>query len=403
MSKSIIATFTAAAVAVAAALLLTGCERAIDMTGKPVSFSAVAMDYAAGTRSDLPDTRVIYGDITETGTKSQAIEWIKGDLITIHSPQCTRIQSDGDKQTCEYIVTEVGSDDASQAGIGLPYYIAEGLQWGGNVAHTFYALYPGVGTGGVTATISGKDITGAIPQSQGFEDIEEIGGTGNMVVEPDMRNMYMTAKTQVSAGNVGNDITLEFLPLSTAIEFTITNKFDAHKKNMVVDSVALISSGHAISGGFKVDMDKAGRYAATAYERPETTLADGTTAANSDSVIIDFSASPVSVAYGKTLTFTFFLNPGNTTDVNDLTFEIKGTNSNDNSRFVRKARLENSSKEGLSFLTHQKTRISGLMVPEGVLWAIDAEPAATLTEWLTLPSEDGDVYFDVTFGTNSVE
>ena len=380
MRKSIFATFTAA-VAVAAALLLTGCERAIDMTGRPVSFSAVAMDYVAGTRSDLPDTRVVYGDISET--KTQAIEWIKGDLITIHSPQCTRIQSDGDKQTCEYIVTEVGSDDASQAGIGLPYYIAEGLQWNGEGAYTFYALYPGMDTEGMTgnAIVAGEHVTatGTIPQIQDGTASTD-SETGNTVIAPDMRNMYMTARTTVKAEDAGGDVELDFKPLTTAVEFTITNRLDRVEDGsaITISSISLNSENHALNGGFKVYMDDPGHYESP-YNRPRTVLANESVTDAYKTVTIDFGDSPVTVAYGKTLTFTFFLNPGNATDVDDLTFSIVGTNVDAGQPFSRRTRLA-TTDGSIEFPVHQKTRIEGLLLPFGAQWIVTYGPE--VESWL---------------------
>ena len=355
MRKSIFATFTAA-VAVAAALLLTGCERAIDMTGRPVSFSAVAMDYAAGTRSNLPDTRVIYGDITGTGTKTQAIEWIKGDLITIHSPQCTRIQSDGDKQTCEYIVTEVGSDDASQAGIGLPYYIAEGLQWNGEGAYTFYALYPGMDTEGMTgnAIVAGEHvtITGTIPAVQGYGTIT--GETGK-VVPPDMRNMYMAAKTDIDASKVGDDVELDFKPLTTAVELTVINQ---SKAQLELKSVSLTSASQALNGNFTADMDDI----TSGY--PSCLRTGGTVTDGDRTVAISFD-NAITLAYDAddidkcgSLTFTFFLLP--TQDVDDLTFTF--TKSDDSRLSIR---LGYQDGTGIVFPQFKKTQIKGLLLPEG--------------------------------------
>ena len=355
MRKSIFAIFTAA-VAVAAALLLTGCERAIDMTGRPVSFSAVAMDYAAGTRSNLPDTRVIYGDITGTGTKTQAIEWIKGDLITIHSPQCTRIQSDGDKQTCEYIVTEVGSDDASQAGIGLPYYIAEGLQWNGEGAYTFYALYPGMDTEGMTgnAIVAGEHvtITGTIPAVQGYGTIT--GETGK-VVPPDMRNMYMAAKTDIDASKVGDDVELDFMPLTTAVELTVINQ---SKAQLELKSVSLTSASQALNGNFTADMDDI----TSGY--PSCLRTGGTVTDGDRTVAISFD-NAITLAYDAddidkcgSLTFTFFLLP--TQDVDDLTFTF--TKSDDSRLSIR---LGYQDGTGIVFPQFKKTQIKGLLLPEG--------------------------------------
>ncbi|MCQ2127639.1 MAG: fimbrillin family protein, partial [Bacteroidaceae bacterium] len=307
-------------------------------------------------------TRVVYGEITGTGTKSQSLDWEIGDKLTIYCAQCTKVQTDVEsaKHVSDYVVTEVDPDETgsdSYAAIGNPGPDVEGLQWGDDVEHVFYAVYP-------KTSISGRTITGTIPQIQSVKSVSE---TASKVAAPYMTSMYMVSKTVVPASKVGDDVTLVFQPLTTALEFTVTNKFDDTFSAMIVNSISLVSTGHALSGGFAVDMDQNG-----SYGRPKTTLASGTTVADDNTVTIDFGDDPVTVAYGKTLTFTFFLNPGNEEDeVNDLTFVINGTNAGNSETFTRRAKLEDKDGHGVTFKTHQKTRISGLMVPEGVKWTIN--------------------------------
>ena len=354
MRTSIFASFTVAALA---ALLLTGCERAVNMTGKPVEFSAGISD----GRSES-ETRVVYGEISGEGTsKKQPLEWVVDDHITISCAQCES------KTISDYKVTGVTGPDEdlkSYASIVNAETDGIGLRWGTG-SHTFYAVYPKAdGTG---TTINGKDINGVIPATQGFT---EVSGTDDQIVAPDMNNMYMVSK----AGTYEPDaspVTLVFKPLSTALEFTITNKFEDTESAMIVNSISLVSTGHALSGGFAVDMDDTNGGDGYHHGRPKTTLAGGTTAADNNTVTIDFGDAPVTVAYCKTLNFTFFLNPGNEDEVDDLTFVISGTNSFDNSPFTRRAKLEYKTGDGVTIPTHQKTRISGLMVPEGIGWIFD--------------------------------
>ncbi|MCQ2127620.1 MAG: fimbrillin family protein [Bacteroidaceae bacterium] len=352
MRTSILASFTVAALA---ALLLTGCERKKDMTGRPVEFSAEIYCSDPFSRSGLPQTRVAYG--VESGT-SQAINWMDGDMITIYCAKC-----DGKKSALYGVQDiEVASTDNmdSYAGIENAESDGEGLQWGTG-QHTFYAVYPGVITG-AGSTISGKDVTGSIPAIQ---TAGTISGTDNKTVSPDMKNMYMVSK----AGTYEPDaspVTLIFQPLTTVLEFTVTNKFDDTGSAMNVSSISLISDHHALDGGFSVDMDQSGLYG-----RPKTTLAYGLAATGHNKVTLNFSPS-VSIAHDRTLTFTFFLNPGNTADqVNDLTFEIKGTNAGTSAPFTRRAMLKDKDDHGVIFETHKKTRVTGIMVPEGVQWTVN--------------------------------
>ena len=343
----------------AVALTFSSCERMAMMAGTPVKFNAGI------SRHGTSETKAVYGSAGATAT-SQPIEWEKDDLITVYCEQCE------DTNVADYVVAEVhpsGSESNSYAKIGNAS--GNGLIWGDEGTHTFYALFPGVNTTGVTASINGKDITGSIPQSQAFGTVT---GTDDKVVPPVMKNMFMTAKSEIEAGEAGEPVFLDFMPLTTALEFTITNQFDDTESAMNIKSISLISDGHALSGGFAVDMDETGLYG-----RPKTTLGSGVVTADCDSVAINFGSSPVSLAYGKTLNFHFFLNPGNATAVDDLTFEIKGVNAGTSEPFTRRAKLEKKDKSKVTFPTHQKTRISGIMVPESIAWTINYDP--TVEQW----------------------
>ena len=373
MRTRIFASFTVAALA---ALLLTGCERKKDMTGRAVEFSAGISDNSADTRSGQPGTRVVYGEITGTGTNSQSLDWEIGDKLTIYCAQCTKVQTDVEsaKHVSDYVVTEVDPDETgldSYAAIGNPGPDVEGLQWGDDVEHVFYAVYP-------KTSISGRTVTGTIPQIQSVKSVSE---TASKVAAPYMTSMYMVSKTVVPASKVGDDVTLVFQPLTTALEFTVTNKFDDNKQNMVVKSVTLVSDSHVLNGGFKVDMDDTNGGAGYHHGRPKTTLTLTGDIADADKTVTMDFGDGIAVPYEGTLTFTFFLNPGNATEVDDLTFEISGTNKCGDSPFTRRARLEDKNGTGVTFPTHQKTRIGGVMVPESIGWEIQGK--LSVVPWTT--------------------
>ena len=359
MRKSIFATFTAA-VAVAAALLLTGCERAIDMTGRPVSFAAGISDGASG-----PKTRVAYG---AEESNYQALDWQEGDHITIYCEACE------DKKSAVYKVQDITEattgNMVSYAGLANAESDGAGLRWGTG-AHTFYAVYPQASATAPVTTIAGNVITGTIPASQGNKGIT---GTDAKVVAPDMRNMYMTAKKEVSAENVDGDVELDFKPLTTVLEFTITK--EDSEKTMDISSISLTSKEHALSGGFKVDMNVTGLYDSP-NDRPKTELSleGGQTVADCNTVTISFGSNPVELKKEQSLTFTFFLNPGN--DVNDLTFSISGKIEDE--IFTRKTALNKSDGTGIAFPTHKKSVISGLMLPDAIAWTVNYDP--TITPW----------------------
>ena len=348
----------------AVAAVFAGCERMSMLSGTPVKFNAGVSVYRAAS------TKVTYGP-ADSPASSQPIEWEEDDLITIYCDECE------DTKVAGYVVTEVqpeGSESNSYASIDNAN--GNGLVWDEG-EHMFYALYPGVNTTGVSATINKNDITGSIPATQTFGSVT---GPDDKFVTPNMNYMFMTAKNSIEADESGTPVFLDFKPLSTALEFTITNGFEESEKAMKINSISLISAGHALSGGFAVDMDETGRYG-----RPKTTLSAAVADADKK-VTISFGDSPVEIAYGKTLNFTFFLNPGNATEVNDLTFEIKGINTNDDEPFTRRAKLEDKTGTGVTFHTHQKTRISGIMVPEAIAWEIEGE--ITVTNWINETEQD---------------
>jgi len=336
-------------------LSLSACDTLENLSGTNVSFNARVTDSAFGK------TKVAYGDAASAAT-SQSILWNNGDLLTVYCGECIGLN------VLDYRISGSATKASAYQQAKIEGVDSKNLAWGSGL-HTFYALSPGVNTSGVSATINGNEITGTIPSIQAYTSIT---GTTAKVVEPDMKNMFLVAKTMVSGAS--SSVSLDFQPLSTALEFTVTNKFDENQKAMRVNSVSLVSSAHALSGEFAVDMDaKGGR-----YNRPLTTLPVGIDMATSKTVSIQFS-SPVNVGYEETLNFTFFLNPGNATEVNDLTLVIRGYMGDSAVEFTRSAHLETSTGSGITFETHKKTRISGLLVPETVAWDING--ALSIVSW----------------------
>lgn len=344
--------------AFAAAVTLAGCERLSDPTGRPVSFTVSS---SSATRSPLAPTRTVYGDAL-----SGTLSWCAGDLISVYCSEC-----EGDVKLSEYAVSEPLSGD--EAAISNLSDTVRGLRWGSEETHTFYGVYPGVTTSGAPlTTIEGTVVTGSTPDVQ-YSTGTTDDGSGNLTLAPDMRNMYMVCRTEADPTS-GNDVTLSFFPLSTAVTFTVTNGFEDTKSAMTVSSVRLVSDSKPLNGGFKADWS-----GEVIDGRPHTEPAYGTTVEDAfRSVELDLSGSPVTLSYGRTLTFTLLLSPG--VEAGDLTFEISGTNTHDASAFTRKARLEKADGTGITFPRHEKTVIKGLLVPESVAWTVDG--AVSVVPWV---------------------
>ena len=333
------------------ALVLTVCsctEKQSDYKGKEVNFTAVASD------ADL--TRSVYGDYSGS---SQPLYWLTTDRFTVYCAE-----SFG-KTVAEYKINELqpGSYDTDNYASIVSDPEDEGLKWGEDES-TFYAVSPSVSvTGG---TINGAVITGTIPASQDGT----ISGDADKVVTPDMDNMYLVAKTTTSYSEDKNPF-LDFKPMTTAIEFTVKNGLD---EEITISSMSLISAAKALSGGFTINMDQEG-----VNGRHKTTLdaATQSSIASHKKVTISLGTGGVTLAAGKSVTLTFFLNPGNT--ANDLSLEIVEILSDSSSKTYT-AKLKND--EGyVEFATHKKTIVAGIVYGPGILLDFDTKIIAA--HWIT--------------------
>lgn len=351
--------YSLVAMSVAAILSVFSCERAPFYEGTDVTFAV---------SSESVSTKAVYGSDNGTPTTSQNIEWSEGDRIFVYCEQ-----SSGEK-SASYTVTEVHPSGTASNSYGKISHVGtHGLLWGTGT-HTFYGIFPDVSQVD-DASLEENEAVCVISASQ--RGTGTITGNADKVVPPDMSLLWMSAKNELSTMPEDGDVVLNFKTLSTVLEFTIENGFETSEGDMKVSSISLKSANHAICGSFNVDMDEDGLYG-----RPQTTLPTGATVADCDSVYIDFGTSPVTIAYGNTLNFTFFLSPGNDTEVDDLTFEIRGTNGWDDAEFIRRAVLKKADGDGVKFSSHKKTRISGLMVPESMEILIeDGNGDVIVTPW----------------------
>ena len=358
---------SAAAVAVAI-LPFVSCDKGGNSvfsfrSGNRVTFSAGA----AGSGDAL--TRAVYSDViyTENAKRYERIDWQQGDLIRVSCAQASEPAS----KYADYVVGEVWNEGNRYSyGRINPADQGSVLCWGAQGQHVFYGVYPAPASGMVTVEYNGGSTArGSVPAVQpqlGFQ---------NHVVKPDLpASMMMVAKNIITPDNTdanyavngngvtnGDDVFLSFDPLTTAIQFTITNKTG---RVLPVSSVGLISDANAINGPFTANIDnvKSGTAPYCAF--------DGTVSESNKSVSIDLSGYNISLAVDETLQFTFFLTPTATT-VDDLTFTI--TDPSSGKTRMLELRMANGTK--LPFPTHKKSFVTGIFVPEGVQWTVkyDAE------------------------------
>ena len=358
-----------------------------------------SVKFSVGT--DAASTKAVYsGEGTST---IERIDWQAGDLIRIY---CEAVGAPSEKYADYAVTSEITAEDnVSKAHIQSTDGV--GLCWGEG-AHTFYGVYPspeeessvtmsispytdGGTKGTVSKSIEGAVVTAKLPATQAVIGGINVDGVNNTAA-PDLKNMLMTAESAEYYPETGipeGTVFLSFIPLTTAVQFTITNQT---KSPLTLTSVSLTSASKALNGKFTVEIDK------TSTPAPIDLDGDGSTTGANDIVysreypkctytgsVSDFTrtvtinfASPVTLSYdadktksGK-LTFTFFLQPCD--DFDDLTFKLVKDGGD-----WMSTRLGYTDGSGVKFPRFKKTTVTGLLVPEGAQWTVKYAP--TVNPW----------------------
>lgn len=331
-------------VAFLAVILFTACQddELVKEIEKPVQVGDEIMFGAnAGFEISNPESRTEYGGTENIVDGKEPINWTEGDQVEIYCAEA----SNG--PTAHYTV-QTGTDNGST----ITYLVKNGdssLQWGGNDTHTFYAMYPSSqmftadqSTLAQGVKMDGTKLTGIIPAAQNLASITETNG--NYVVAPDMKYAYMAARS--TATRADGSVNLNFVPIVTAvqIQLIVPTSVTSGTGAVVPVSIAEIQvQGSGIAGGFTADLSKwTGTY-------PECTNSeDGT-----DNIQIPVwqDNKPITLAAGKSLTFTVFLRPG--ADISNLKVQISPTGSG----YVGKALTDVTLPKNL------KTVITNLKLP----------------------------------------
>ncbi len=297
-------------------------------------------------------TKAVYSGSTYTdgGLNYERIDWETGDILRIACAQA----SEPSAKYADYKIKSVStpSDKYSTATIGLADPSTIGLRWGTG-SHVFYAVYPSPAASGVTTSLSGNVVSATIPASQPVGAVTV--DSDNYTVAPSLvKTMLMTATETWTEATYkpSKDVLLDFVPVTTAIQFTVTNGTDDVLK---VAKVALSSESYPLSGPFTCDITDIG------------CTFTGTVGASDKVATIDLSSKSVNVKKGSTLTFTFMLHPQD--DLNDITFSITDTDG-----LIRSTKLEKADKSKVTFHKHLKTYVSGIIIPEGAKWAVSLQP-----------------------------
>lgn len=368
----------------------------------------------AGFENGDPETKTIYSGVeyTYNGTRFERIDWITKqmsgdgtdynwyDMIEIYSPEAVN------GPIAHYEVHEGENTPAADNSTDYAYLLRSGnssLQWGegstitddeGKITtgvHHFYAMYPSRKLfEGIDNTLfqgirmDGSILTGIVPTAQSPERIGT-DDSGNYIAVPNMKYAYMAARTTASKEDGGN-VKLTFVPVVTAveIELELSGQFLPEGSTGEVTPVTIGEiqvQGTGIAGEFTANLSSEGENAWGKEDAYPTCVNTGNGYNNIQISVWD-QGKALTLAEGKTLTFTVFMRPG--ASVSDLVVRISPTGAG----YISK-KIENK-----TIRPKVKTRIKNLYLPaEGVNidagnWMDQLDPETEIKR-LSIPGTGG--------------
>ena len=302
-----------------AAALVAGCSddeivKPI-VRGEGVQFGASA-SFEAG--NDNRGSRTVYGDVIDgnDGKKKIQLNWVPGeDIIDIAYPEAAQ-----SKLVAYDVLDEEHKTDNTKSvanTLGVHAGQAGGLQWGTptNGVHHFYAVYPSKQMFGendqAKIVMDSEGLTGYMPNAQ--DPKAKTGdATNGWVLQPDMRYAYMVATTN-HAETAGANVSLDFHPLVTALEFSIKAADVSENLNttdaITLQGIQLTSTDGNICGFFNYKFQN----------NPNYTVTDGNpqSATSFDQIYMNVPDG-AKMAKGTTMDFTFFIVPTKDFDASKL-------------------------------------------------------------------------------------
>lgn len=293
-----------------AAALVAGCTdddlvKPI-VRGEGVQFGASA-SFEAG--NDNRGSRTVYGEVINgnDGKKKIQLNWVPGeDIIDIAYPEAAQ-----SKLVAYDVLDEEHKTDNTKSvanTLGVHAGQAGGLQWGTptNGVHHFYAVYPSKQMFGendqAKIVMNSEGLTGYMPNAQ--DPKAKTGdATQGWVLQPDMRYAYMVATTN-HAETAGANVSLDFHPLVTALEFSIKAADVSENLNttdaITLQGIQLTSTDGNICGSFNYKFQN----------NPNYTVTDGNpqSATSFDQIYMNVPDG-AKMAKGTTMDFTFFIVP----------------------------------------------------------------------------------------------
>lgn len=377
--------FRFSALLCAMAVLVTSCtkDETLEPQREPIAAGdEIIFGARAGFENGNPDSRTVYSGETYTsnGTTFERIDWVNDtDKVQIYYDNAAAPTS----KTVEYGIVEGSQtvDGTTKTFSYLQKTSDVGLQWGSGNSHNFYAMYPAPSmipesTLAQGVKMDGATLNGIIPEAQAPVSITATDG--NYVATPNMTYAYMAAKTSLT--EAAANVSLNFVPIVTAVQIqltvpsTVTNTDGTTGKVKPVSIAEVRVEGTGIVGAFTADLSKWTETYPTC-----TNVGDGT---DRIQVPVWKDNNPITLAAGKSLTFTVFLRPG--ADFENLKVSYSPTGAG----YVGKT------MSGVEIPAHLKTVITNVKLPAtGV--AIDASkwmsqlPEKTQMKKLSLPGTGG--------------
>lgn len=203
-------------------------------------------DVQFGASLEKTATRTIYGD---KANDAFPIYWVNGDEVIVCSPECA---DEGGVGSATYKVN-VGENTTQNYATSLDKTGEIGVRWGDNTIGNFYSFYPAS-----RAVLGGdyKTMTVTMPAQQDNNIVgeETAEGVKKIKVNPDMRACFMYAK---QTANSGATVNLQYIPLSTAIRFTLEGPSSGEVGVSYVRIYA--PEGTVIDGSFTLDYSGTGK------------------------------------------------------------------------------------------------------------------------------------------------
>ena len=313
--------------------LFAGCSDD-DIVQQPSAVAGQEVEFGVGS-TDTPVSRTIYNGnfIEQDGHKYEGVEWLNTDTVSLY---CA---NSANTQLADYSLQLINPANPGEFATAPQARLLKtgvaGLQWGNEAKeHVFYGVYPSpkqyfiegkMEKPVLSGTPAGEvNLKGYIPKVQKSGAVRMSGHS--TVVDPCMDYAYMAARTQVPVSQLGNPVSLSFVPFVTSIEMSFVNTTD-HPIELTTISVGSLEDPAVpdvfkpVYGKFEAKLENMGT---TTY--PVVTDASGQSLNRSQVVLSLFNengvAKPVTLAAnGGTLTCTVFLHT--TANLNNLVVTLQ--------------------------------------------------------------------------------